>query len=604
MQQAMANGAQVWYHGAPDTAGANPLPVLADADQRQLNFAVMEALLAFTDLEVEDKGTTSTTNTTLRQLFTADGVNSWYYHKFRVYFQVVEAYSLLHRLQGCHRACPQLTLYAHPAAVMTLAAQWPGTTVVTAPKPKAKKDYASLLHFGLTFAVRALLGWVQARRLRRKKHLLVEGRHQYRTMLKKDGTGMAYQNAMSGYMVQQSGEGYVVLDLLLLPKFDGSQRFRAGRRHWRNLSGQHTLHEEYVLLRALLGRQAWKRTKAVGRQWQQHYAAAEAAATAAGPIQHLMLAALKGNHGAGLLFHFKYLAFVRFFERYPFNTVTTIDEYSANFKLVLDAAKRHGIRTLGIQHGNFHTLHPGYLYSPADAAEAPYPDTMLLWGPRWAGFLTNHGHWPAHRLQTVGQLRTDVIPELESSNALKPVSTPDHNPIIVFASQPFKDDALRWRLATIVFEAMAELPNAHLVLKPHPNEANPNHYHTLARQAGCDNYSLRTDIDLYLLLSQCQALVTCYSTVGVEAIYFNKPLIALDPLKQDQAAYVADGVAQQATDADSLRQQLANGMAQGWPVPAAQYRQYVADNACQIDGQVAQRILAAIEQAPNNKKSS
>ena len=103
VQQAMANGAQVWYHGAPDTAGANPLPVLADADQRQLNFAVMEALLAFPDLEVEGNGTTSTTNTTLRELFTADGVNSWYYHKFRVYFQVVEAYSLLHRLPTRYR---------------------------------------------------------------------------------------------------------------------------------------------------------------------------------------------------------------------------------------------------------------------------------------------------------------------------------------------------------------------------------------------------------------------------------------------------------------------------------------------------------------------
>ena len=89
-----------------------------------------------------------------------------------------------------------------------------------------------------------------------------------------------------------------------------------------------------------------------------------------------------------------------------------------------------------------------------------------------------------------------------------------------------------------VFSALKDIPDAHLVIKLHPAEFNDfDYYHDLARKSGCSNYQIVLQVDLYLLISLSDIVITCFSTVGAETVYFNKPLIILDHLKQDIQGY-------------------------------------------------------------------
>jgi hypothetical protein len=89
-------------------------------------------------------------------------------------------------------------------------------------------------------------------------------------------------------------------------------------------------------------------------------------------------------------------------------------------------------------------------------------------------------------------------------------------------------------------------------------------------------------------------LITCFSTVGTETIYFYKPLIILDHLKQDILGYIAEGVAFQATDSDSLAAILSGIFRGALRVDRVKYDSFIQKYAYRIDGKVAQRCIDAI----------
>ena len=51
-------------------------------------------------------------------------------------------------------------------------------------------------------------------------------------------------------------------------------------------------------------------------------------------------------------------------------------------------------------------------------------------------------------------------------------------------------------------------------------------------------------------------LITCFSTVGAEAVYFHKPLLILDHLGQDVQGYIREKVAFEARDWQTLEEVL------------------------------------------------
>ena len=146
-----------------------------------------------------------------------------------------------------------------------------------------------------------------------------------------------------------------------------------------------------------------------------------------------------------------------------------------------------------------------------------------------------------------------------------------------------------------MFKAAGKLPQSRLIVKLHPREfADSEYYSAIAKEAECSNYTLNTTSDLYQLIASCDVLITCFSTVGTETVYFHKPLIILDHLKQDIMGYVAEGVAFQATDAVSLTEILSGVFSGSLQINREKYDSFIQKYAFQIDGRVAERCLKAI----------
>ena len=167
--------------------------------------------------------------------------------------------------------------------------------------------------------------------------------------------------------------------------------------------------------------------------------------------------------------------------------------------------------------------------------------------------------------------------------------------IVVFASQLQQDPLLRERAAKDVFIMAAEMPETHLVIKLHPGEANDvPYYQGIAASVKCTNYRVVNEMDLYELIASCQLLITCFSTVGTETIYFGKPLIILDHLKADLQGYIGDKVAFAAyNSADLVR--IATEILQGRLTPdMVAYSSYIYEHSYKIDGNASQRIIDLI----------
>jgi len=294
----------------------------------------------------------------------------------------------------------------------------------------------------------------------------------------------------------------------------------------------------------------------------------------------------------------KYLAFKKFFNRHNYKTITSVDENSPARRAILDAARINGIKVVAVQHGNIYDLHPSYLYTTADKTAKAMPDLTLVWGKVYKEFLAEKANYPEDGVMPIGQIRTDIIPKLlkadiSAREVIKEV--PEGKHIITFASQPQKDVQLRKQAALDVMLAIKKIPDTFLVVKLHPNELNDfGYYHAIAREAGITNYTISYHVDLYMLLAISSVVITCFSTVGSEAVYFNKALIILDYQKQDLLNYIREGVAFPAYNEADLQKTVSSLLNLELEINAEAYNKFIDQYAYKIDGKVVDRALDAI----------
>ena len=286
----------------------------------------------------------------------------------------------------------------------------------------------------------------------------------------------------------------------------------------------------------------------------------------------------------------RYFGYLDFFKKHTFKSVIAVDENSSLQKVVLDAAKQYGIKTYGIQHGVIHSLHPAYVFNPRDfELFSPVPDKTFLWGKHWKDIAVQYGHYPLSRLAVVGQVRTDIIPRLEQKRG--------NSPTVIFASQPFFDQELKYQVWKTLFNGMKGVDGLQLVVKPHPSEFQLEAYLSAHFSSEARNYTIVRDQDLYQMLAACNALITCSSTVAVETIYFHKPIIVLDPYAEDMMGFVKDGLAYSATESDELKSLLTRVLQNDLGIDKPIYDDYMKRYATAIDGNVCQRIMDIVEKS-------
>lgn len=257
---------------------------------------------------------------------------------------------------------------------------------------------------------------------------------------------------------------------------------------------------------------------------------------------------------------------------------------------ILGAAKEMGVPTFAVQHGDIHRNNFNYRFTQKDPVAKLHPDMTAVWGSQTLHYLLNQSAYDARKIKVVGQIRTDVIPALKRKFAEK---SDQRMYTVLFASQPFFDQSLRKRMYSDVNKASQNLEDVKFIHKPHPGETDWSFFDDIDKDLGFKVQ--RTDEDLYLIMAQVDAVVTGFSTVGIEATYFDRDIIVMDYQRDDLAGYVKDQIALQATNHEELFSyvgRLSKGENLLSPIIR---RTYVQQRVLDIDGKASQRLKEAIE---------
>ncbi len=140
--------------------------------------------------------------------------------------------------------------------------------------------------------------------------------------------------------------------------------------------------------------------------------------------------------------------------------------------------------------------------------------------------------YPPESVFMVGQPRLDPIlnRRFDNQSVLSGLGVIGDRSVAVLATSPlylFWNREDRKAFLRAVVRAIEDFPEEQLVIKLHPDE-RIEHYQRMLREGGFDNVILTRDVDLYELLHACNLLMTTHSTVALEAMLFEKPVICID----------------------------------------------------------------------------
>ena len=553
---------------------------LSSEEKKQVNYQTMADVLQFGDFPVGEQ--------TLADLFRIDTASIWHYQKFRTYFTVRNLMyflkPLIQRFSSFHDQ-----LWFVSADLKVLRNLYPEVDF-RFPETKVK----SKINFGDLFSYLVLTKYRFFRFVFSRKNApeyLVYLPEKYSTVLDKETLQTVQGHHVLEYLIDGLDRRFGLLTEVLMPKPKGKSDYSFSWKQFESFwKTKPKFFLEGILISGLLKSRVRNSVTAAHKKLQKAYP--EVQNSELTTTQQLAFEVFRSLDKSSVFFLYRYFSARSYFAHSGTKAVIAADENSPLTKSILDAARFCGIRIIGLQHGTMHDLHPAYLYTLNDRKNKIMPDVTLSWGDYWKEFLIEKGNYPEDSVVPVGQIRTDVIPKLLENEKLKPAKSMN---TIVFASQPQRDPELRYQAAFDVFKAACELPKVQLIVKLHPREyADESYYANIAKEAGCTNFTIDTSSDLYELIARCQVLITCFSTVGTETVYFHKPLIILDHLKQDIMGYLAEGVAFQATDSDSLLQILSGIFAGTLNIDRGKYDSFIRKYACQIDGKVAERCIEVI----------
>lgn len=546
---------------------------LSPEEKKRINYDIFNQVLQFGEIKVNGKAITD--------LLMIGKASIWHYHKFRTYFHIRNLFFEIRLIEKFKSKYTSIVCYTSNKQVKDYKYSNPQPEFKLLLLNSQKLNYLSLVRYLIFFLFRIIRG-SSTLRLNKKKHLLID--HAIKqSLININSLEEREGNVYLDYLFTIVDNDFTILDDVEIPKFTGKE-FRIYKSHF----VKDRIYGESILFKGLLSSKVKKEWRNGTKQLLEAYDnLGNADLNKEGEFIRFFLISL---HTTSKLYLFKYFSYKYFFRKSSFRSVTSIDENSLRIKSVLDAAKAEKVKTVGVQHGTIHDLHPAYVYTEEDNARGIQQDHTLVWGSHWADFLVKKGNYLPASIVPIGQIRTDIIPHLKTINRKGYLEIDENKKLVVFASQPQRDPALREKAAFDVFTAIKDFKDAELVLKLHPAERNDfDYYKEIARKANCTNFKIVLDFDLYLLISISDIIITCFSTVGAETVYFNKPLIILDHLKQDIQRYHAEGIAFQTSNSKELHEILRELLEGKKEFNEIAYQDYINKYAFRIDGKVSER---------------
>lgn len=463
---------------------------------------------------------------------------------------------------------------------------------------KSISQFNYLLKYGLLFIYRSIWGAIinSKNKLKTANKLIITNAYNQQEIVDLKSTQLIQGDPHLHYLLEKTldDESIQYLSQIKPPALELNHRFSLKDYLKRNKFSKKTIYFEPFLFRSLFSTTFYKEYKAILKKWNAAINLFENATL--DDNEKVLLKSLKSLKKQLFLAAWRENAAQKLCKFMNLKSIVAIDEHALQNQSIFNGLKRNKIKTIAIQHGAISNSNMAYKFSTLDAKHEPFPDLTLLRGKYTQEMLLKE-NYPQHQLKIVGHIRTDAIPAIKSSkNKLNLFNEKHKKPLILYATQPIppQEQSLKNQLTADFFKLCNDLPQYNFVLKPHPNEGSLALYESYSKQLNHKNFEFYFG-NLYYLLAESDVVLTYFSTVGIEGIYFDKPLITNDYLQVDAQGYLKDGISINATNFQELKNAILQVIEKGSTVSKAKTDAFIERRVYKIDGKVAERCYDSIK---------
>ena len=218
--------------------------------------------------------------------------------------------------------------------------------------------------------------------------------------------------------------------------------------------------------------------------------------------------------------------------------VVSPSETSEFDKNIFHICKKLNIPTIAIQHGLINDIR---LIKPK-GHNCPIPTITCVYGIADKKFLLTKGNYPEDSVLVTGNPRWDNIKnkQYDKKEICDKLHININKKIVVFATQPLTLIKNREVISKIISKAINELQDIQFIIKVHPMET-VDYYKDILNNK---NVVLVKDMDMLNIIYICDSLIMVNSTIGLETLIFDKPLITVNELiaEQDFINYAGNAI--------------------------------------------------------------
>ncbi len=207
---------------------------------------------------------------------------------------------------------------------------------------------------------------------------------------------------------------------------------------------------------------------------------------------------------------------------------------------IIVAAKKCGITTVGIQHGDLGQKNSDYTHNEVQSSTNPWgmllPDYTLLFGNYTLRVLTEEWIYPKEKFIVFGHPEffniDEVKKSLHSQDLRKKYGLPPDRKVILFTSSKlqkyykfFGSRDYDERVFKKLLDSYAKNNQYYVIFKPHPVRGEyVEFYKKLISDCKCDNFVI-TQGDLFELLHISDVVISIYSSTIIDSVVFGKMTI-------------------------------------------------------------------------------
>ncbi|KPK39363.1 MAG: hypothetical protein AMJ78_08630 [Omnitrophica WOR_2 bacterium SM23_29] len=255
------------------------------------------------------------------------------------------------------------------------------------------------------------------------------------------------------------------------------------------------------------------------------------------------------------------------------------------------------IPSLVIQHG---------ILAETNGHNILFADRYAAWGQAAVDWYGKFGN-SFDKFEITGNPHFDILPnrrpKLSRQELCKYLNLNEDKGIVLFATQQINKFSSFWTddlflvMTDKLLKAMQQFPNKQLIIKVDPYE-DPGLYRNRMMQTSHDNAVAVRDIDIYTLISLSELVITLDSTVALEEMIFDKPVITFNLTKrQDRVPYAKKGAAVGVYKVEDLPLAIERTLFDRTTIEQLRLgrKAFVEEYAYKIDGKATERITNIVK---------